>query len=138
MSSETVIVETGTGVMDTTASPLTPAEVAEMFAEPAATPVTNPSDDTVAIASELEDQVKDFPLRTVPPASFAWAVAVKVFPTSSVAEGAVTITEAIDATGGALIPPAPPSPLPPPPHAAAAMRRSGRANFIAGCVCITG
>jgi len=70
----TVTEATGTLVTVMADVPLCPSLVAVIVAEPAATPVTNPLAETVAIAALLVAQVTARPLRAVPFASFGVAV----------------------------------------------------------------
>jgi len=70
----TITEATGTLVTVMADVPLCPSLVAVIVAEPAATPVTNPLAETVAIAALLVAQVTARPLRAVPFASFGVAV----------------------------------------------------------------
>src|SRR5207245_179121 len=70
----TITEATGTLVTVMADVPLCPSLVAVIVAEPAATPVTNPLAETVAIAALLVAQVTARPLRVVPLASFGVAV----------------------------------------------------------------
>jgi hypothetical protein len=79
------------------ADPLAVPDVAVIVAEPAATALTSPLDDTVAIAASLLDQVIGAPEMTFPPASRAVALNVTVWPTVSVCDDGETVTEAAGA-----------------------------------------
>jgi len=70
----TVTEATGTFVTVMAAVPLFPSLAAVIVAEPAATPLTNPLAETVAMAALLVAQVTTRPLRAVPFASFGVAV----------------------------------------------------------------
>src|SRR6266566_7183700 len=70
----TVTEATGTLVTVMADVPLGPSLVAVIVAEPAATPVTNPLAETVAMAALLVAQVTARPLRAAPFASFGVAV----------------------------------------------------------------
>src|SRR5437016_1852708 len=71
-----LIVTEATGTLVTVMAevPLCPSLVAVIVAEPAATPVTNPLADTVAMAAFLVAHVTARPIRAVPFASFGVAV----------------------------------------------------------------
>ena len=62
------------------AVPLTEPDVAVIVADPAATPVTSPADDTVATAASDVNHVTDAPDIVAPPASFTVGVSVAVAP----------------------------------------------------------
>tara|TARA_B100002003_G_C13848598_1_gene416077 strand:- start:234 stop:497 length:264 start_codon:yes stop_codon:yes gene_type:complete len=62
----------------TEADPLAEPEVAMIEADPVATEVTSPADDTVATAVFIDDHVTVAPEITVPAASFTVAVSVAV------------------------------------------------------------
>jgi hypothetical protein len=62
---ETLTDATGTGVTVTLAVPLFPSLVAVIVAEPAATPVTTPLDETVAIPVLELDHVTARPVNTL-------------------------------------------------------------------------
>jgi hypothetical protein len=79
------------------AVPLAVPDVAVIVAVPAPTALTTPLDDTVAIAASLLDQVIGAPEMTLPPASRAVAPNVTVWPTVSVRDDGVTVTEAAGA-----------------------------------------
>src|SRR5690242_476778 len=76
--------------------PLCPSLVAVIVAEPAATPVTSPLELTVAAAVLPLLQVTTRPGRVLPFASLGVAVSCTVWPTPTLAEGGLTVT---DATG---------------------------------------
>src|SRR5438034_729109 len=81
--SVTVTVATGTGGAVVTFSVATPtlvSTVAWMLADPAATAVTTPNEETVATPGLSDDQVTGRPVNTAPTASFATAVAWVVWP----------------------------------------------------------
>jgi hypothetical protein len=92
---ETVIVEIG-GCTVTVADPLFPSLVAVMTADPAATPVTNPDDETVATVPAEVLQVVTRPVRGCPVALMGVAVSWTVWPTVTL--GAVGLTTTL-ATG---------------------------------------
>jgi hypothetical protein len=89
---------TGTGaiVTVTDAVPLLPSLVAVIVAEPAATPVTTPLDDTVAIPVLELAHVTGRPESTAPFASSVVAVSCTVCPTLTLGVDGETLT---DATG---------------------------------------
>src|SRR2546425_11085648 len=87
---------TGTFVTVTVAEPLLPSLVAVIVAEPAATPVTRPLPLTVATAALLVAHVTVRPFSTPPPASLGVAVSCTVWPTRTLADAGLTVT---DATG---------------------------------------
>ena len=88
----------------TEAVALAEPDVAVIVADPAATEVTNPADETVATAASEDDHVTVAPVITDPAASFTVAVSVAVSPTDEkasefgesviVAATWVTVTEA--------------------------------------------
>ena len=88
----------------TEAVALAEPDVAVIVADPAATEVTNPADETVATAADEDDHVTVAPVITDPAASFTVAVSVAVSPTdekasefgesATVAATWVTVTEA--------------------------------------------
>src|SRR5439155_153955 len=90
-----------TGALETVtpAVPLWPSLVAVIVAEPAATPVTTPLALTVATATLLLAHVTVRPLSTFPAASFVVAESVTDWPTCSLADAGLTIT---DATGAGV------------------------------------
>ena len=94
----TVTEATGAGgtVTVIAAVPLLPSLVAVTVAEPAATPVTTPLDETVAIPVLELDHVTARPESTAPFASYAVAVSCAVCPTLTLAVAGETLT---DATG---------------------------------------
>src|SRR5436190_1469154 len=92
----TVTDATGTVVTVMPAVPLCPSLVAVIVAEPATTPVTSPLELTAAPVLLLLDQVPVRPGRGLPFASFGVAVSCTVWPTCTVGEPGVTVT---DATG---------------------------------------
>ena len=65
----------------TEAVALAEPDVAVIVADPAATEVTNPADETVATAASEDDHVTVAPVITDPAASFTVAVSVAVSPT---------------------------------------------------------
>jgi hypothetical protein len=78
VAKETLTEATGTGAVDETvivALPLRPSLVAVISADPTATAVTRPAEDTVAAALLLELQVTARPVRTLLLASRVVAVA---------------------------------------------------------------
>src|SRR2546430_1043189 len=87
----TVTVATGTFVTVMAAVPLFPSLAAVIVAEPAATPLTKPLAETVAMAALLVAQVTTRPLRAVPFASFGVAVNWVVAP---------TVTRSVDRRAG--------------------------------------
>jgi hypothetical protein len=96
VAGETLTVATGTGVTVTLAVPLLPSLVAVIVAEPAATPVTTPLDDTVAIPVLELDHVTVRPVSTLLFASRVVAVSCTVRPTVTLGVAGATVT---DATG---------------------------------------
>jgi hypothetical protein len=74
VAGETLTDATGTAEIVTLAVPLFPSLVAVIVAEPAATPVTTPLDDTVAIPVLELDHVSARPVSTLLFASRAVAV----------------------------------------------------------------
>src|SRR6266566_2334930 len=79
-----------------TAVPLCPSLVAVIVADPAATPDTSPLPLTVATDVLLLDHVTVRPVSGLPFASFGVAVSCTVWPTPTLAEAGLTVT---DATG---------------------------------------
>jgi hypothetical protein len=79
--------------------PFTPSTVAVIVAEPAATAVTRPVEETVAIFASDVDQVTVRPEITAPEASFAVADACVVCPTVS----AVALTDAVTLVTAAAV-----------------------------------
>src|SRR4029077_2419240 len=92
------------------AVPLTPLSVAEMVADPFATPVASPLGSTVAPVPSLVLHVTVFPGSTAPALSLAVAVNCTVCPTGRQAFGGVTVPDPSPPPP----PPPPPPPLPPP------------------------
>src|SRR5438552_1975726 len=90
----TVTDATGTIATVTLAVPLFPSLVAVIVADPAATPVTSPAADTVAIAVFELVQLITRPLSTLPAASLVTALSCVVAPTTTVAVAGFTTTEA--------------------------------------------
>src|SRR5207249_10723215 len=76
------------------AVPLWPSLSAVIVAEPAATPVTTPLALTVAAAELLLAHVTVRPLSTFPAASFVVAESATAWPTCSLADTGLTVTEA--------------------------------------------
>jgi hypothetical protein len=95
-----VTVATGGGVTVTDDVPLFPSLVAVMVADPAATAVTKPLEDTVAMDALDVDQVILRPVRTLPPPSRRVAWSCAVLPTSTVAVVGDTMTVATGSGGG--------------------------------------
>jgi hypothetical protein len=96
VAGETLTDATGTGaiVTVTEAVPLFPSLVAVIVAEPAATPVTTPLDDTVAIPVFELAHVTVRPESTAPFASYVVAVSCTVCPTLTLGVEGETLTEA--------------------------------------------
>src|SRR5439155_564035 len=74
---------TGTGFTVTAALPVLPSLVAVIVTAPAATPVTSPVEETVAVAGALDVQVITRPESTLPAASLGLAASCTVAPTST-------------------------------------------------------
>jgi hypothetical protein len=90
----------GGGLVTTSdACPLTPPLVATMFADPAATPVTAPVDETVAMAVLLDDQAIARPVSALPDMSRSVAVADVVVPETIELAPSATLTDATGAGG---------------------------------------
>src|SRR2546426_7306312 len=87
---------TGTFATVTLADPLLPSLVAVIVTAPAATPITRPLADTVAIAVFELVHVTARPASTFPAASLGVALSCVVAPTNTVAVAGLTVT---DATG---------------------------------------
>src|SRR5207253_4928086 len=85
---------TGTTLTVTAALPVAPSLVAVIVTAPAATPVTSPVDETVAVAGALDTQVIARPDSTVPAASFGLAASCTLAPTSTSAVAGLITTEA--------------------------------------------
>ena len=85
---------TGTTLTVTAALPVTPSLVAVIVTAPAATPVTSPVDETVAVAGALDTQVIARPDSTAPAASFGLAASCTLAPTSTSAVAGLITTEA--------------------------------------------
>jgi hypothetical protein len=85
------------------AVPLFPSLVAVIVAEPAATPVTTPLDETVAIPVLELDHVTARPVRTLLFASRVVAVSCAVCPTVTLAVAGVTLTDATGTTETATV-----------------------------------
>src|SRR3989441_4855524 len=77
-------------------APLFPSEVAVMVAEPAARPVTSPVPLTRAIVLSPLDHVTTRPVSGLPFASFGVAVSCTVWPTCTLGDAGLTVS---DATG---------------------------------------
>src|SRR5439155_924875 len=90
----TVTDATGTIATVTLAVPLFPSLVAVIVADPAATPVTSPAADTVAIAVFELVHATPRPVSTFPAASFGVALSCVVAPTKTFAVAGLTVTEA--------------------------------------------
>src|SRR5881396_2947873 len=90
----TVTDATGTIATVTLAVPLFPSLVAVIVADPAATPVTSPAADTVAIAVFELVHATARPVSTFPAASFGVALSCVVAPTKTFAVAGLTVTEA--------------------------------------------
>src|SRR5687767_781704 len=106
---------TGAGVMVSVTLPLFDPIAAATSTVPAATPVTVPFCSTVAIDGLLVDQMKAWPVSTVPAEFVACAVSSIVLVAASVVEGAVTViaATALRSTtggGGGGVGPSPPPP----------------------------
>ena len=82
-----VTVPTGTGVTVTTDEPVFPSLVAVMVAVPTATALTEPVEDTVAVAELLELQLTTRSVTTVPFASFTVTVIGDTRPTAKLIVG---------------------------------------------------
>ena len=67
----------------TEADALAEPEVAVIVADPSATAVTSPADETVAIVTSEDDHVTVAPDIAVPPPSFTVALSVAVSPTDA-------------------------------------------------------
>src|SRR3989449_1227992 len=85
---------TGMGFTVTAALPVVPSLVAVIVTAPAATPVTSPVEETVAVAGALEAHVIARPESTVPAASFGLATSCTLAPTSTSAVAGLITTEA--------------------------------------------
>src|SRR2546425_8189742 len=85
---------TGTGFTVTAALPVVPSLVAVIVTAPAATPVTTPVEETVAVAGALDAHVIARPESTVPAASFGLATSCTLAPTSTSAVAGLITTEA--------------------------------------------
>src|SRR6266566_1508887 len=92
----TVTEATGTFATVTVAVPLFPSLVAVIVAEPAAFAVTNPVALTVATVVLLLAQLMTRPVNTLPAESFVVAASCAVWPTKTLAEAGLTVTEATD------------------------------------------
>src|SRR4051812_41916468 len=114
-ASVTLTVATGGGRTVTAVIPVRPSLVATTFVVPTLTAVITPSDDAVAIALLLVDQVTTRPVRSAPEPSFVVAVAVVVSPATREDFARETVTLATGA--------GPEGPPPPPPHAIAAKHK---------------
>src|SRR5207249_6986449 len=90
----TVTDATGTFATVTLAVPLFPSLVAVIVADPAATPVTSPAADTVAIAVFELVHATPRPVSTFPAPSFGVALSCVVAPTKTFAVAGLTVTEA--------------------------------------------
>ena len=93
---------TGTLETVTLAVPLCPSLVAVIVAEPATTLVTRPVPSTVATDGLELDHVTVRPDSGLPLASFGAAVSCTVFPTCTLAEAGLTLTEATGMAQGTL------------------------------------
>ena len=80
----------------TLAVPLCPSLVAVIVTAPAATPVTSPVADTLAIAAFELVHVITRPVNTFPAASFGVALSCCVAPIDNVADAGLTATEATE------------------------------------------
>src|SRR5919198_174677 len=94
----TVTDATGTMLTVMVAVPLLPSLVAVIVADPAATAVTRPLADTVAMPKALVVHVTARPVNTLPAESFVVAVNWRVWPTNRPAEAGVIVTEATGTT----------------------------------------
>src|SRR6266550_2787800 len=81
------------GVTVMAAVPLCPSLVAVIVAEPATTPLTSPLELTVATEVLLLDHVTVRPVSGLPLASFGVAVSWTVWPTGTLADAGLTVTE---------------------------------------------
>jgi len=96
LGGSTAIDATGTGVTVSVAEPVLVSLVAMIFAEPTATAVTRPVDDTVATPGFSDAQLTTLPVRLLPLPSRVVAVACVDWPNTMDDEPSVTFT---DATG---------------------------------------
>jgi hypothetical protein len=94
VAGETLTDATGTAETVRLAVPLFPSLVAMIVAEPAATPVTTPLDDTVAMPVLELNHVTARPVSTLLFASYAVAVSCAVCPTVTLGVAGETLTEA--------------------------------------------
>jgi hypothetical protein len=85
------------------AVPLLPSLVAVIVADPAATAVTRPLDETRAIEVLELDHVTVLPVSVTPLASFVVAVSCTVCPTFTLAVGGETLTVATGTTAAATV-----------------------------------
>src|SRR5712691_2766440 len=85
---------TGTRFTVTAALPALPSLVAIIVTAPAATPVTRPVEDTVAVAGALDAHVVVRPESTLPAASIGLAASCRLDPTNTSAVGGLIVTEA--------------------------------------------
>src|SRR5438309_1217076 len=92
----TVTDATGTFATVTLAVPLCPSLVAVIVTAPAATPITSPVADTLAIAAFELVHVITRPVNTFPAASFGVALSCCVAPIDNVADAGLTATEATE------------------------------------------
>src|SRR5438132_1327648 len=92
----TVTDATGTFATVTLAVPLCPSLVAVIVTAPAATPVTSPVADTLAIAAFELVHVITRPVNTFPAASFGVALSCCVAPIDNVADAGLIATEATE------------------------------------------
>jgi hypothetical protein len=91
---ERVTAATGAGLIVSVALPVFPSLMAMTCTEPAPTAVTNPDEDTVAIAELPELHITLRPVRMLPDASRVVAVACVVCPTVMAVDASDTVTRA--------------------------------------------
>ena len=115
LASVTVTVSTGFPVTVRAAVPAFPSLVAVMIADPGATAVTAPVEETVAVAVAEDDHVTARPVSTLPEASRSTAVAFVARPAPTLALPSVTVMVETGAGCGL--------PSEEPPQAAARSRR---------------
>src|SRR5262245_43222727 len=94
---------TDDAVTVTAAVPLFPSLVAVMVADPPASAVTNPFDETPAMPPALLAHVTTRPVRTFPAESLVTALSCCVAPTSRLADAGVTVTDATGASATVMV-----------------------------------
>jgi len=92
-----------TAVTVIAAVPLFPSLAAVIVADPAATAVTRPLDDTVAMAALLDVHVTVRPVNVLPAASFNVAASCRVVPAARLAVAGLRATVATGATAAAAV-----------------------------------